>query len=249
VVAANVDVVLVVVAIDRPLNPASAERALALVWESGAAPVLVLNKADLSPDPEREADAAAAVAPGVPAHLASARDGAGLDAVAAHLGPGRTGAVVGPSGAGKSTLVNRLLDAEAQATGDVREWDRRGRHTTTSRELVRLPAGGVLIDTPGMREMGMWDAEAGLDSVFADIEALAASCAFRDCAHASEPGCAVRGAVAEGTLDPRRLQSWVKLRRELAWQERRHDLQARLAEQRRWKRLARAHRRRDEDRE
>jgi ribosome biogenesis GTPase len=179
----------------------------------------------------------ATLAPGVPVHAVSSLDGEGLDAVSAYLRPGRTIALLGSSGAGKSTLLNRLAGAEVMATGAVRDGDDRGRHTTTRRELVKLDAGALLIDTPGMRELALWEADAGFSAAFGDVEALAAACRFTDCSHAGDPGCAVDGAIAAGTLAPERLASYLKLQRELAFQARRNDMRARLEEQARWKKL------------
>jgi ribosome biogenesis GTPase len=240
VVAANVDTVLLVLALNRDFNVRRLERYVAAGWESGAQPVVVLTKADVCDDlAAREAEAAA-VAPGVPVHVVSSWEGTGLDVLGAYLGPGRTVALLGSSGAGKSTLLNRLAGAEVMATGAVRDADDRGRHTTTRRELVRLPGGALLIDTPGMRELGLWDAAEGVSQTFGDLEALAVRCRFRDCAHDSETGCAVQAALTEGSLAPERLASYRKLQRELAFQARRTDMQARLAEQARWKQIHKA---------
>ena len=222
VLAANVDLTLVVTALPADLSPRRLERYLALAWESGATPVLLLSKADLADDPARAEADARAVAPGVDVLLFSTVTGEGLEEVGALLGPGRTAVLLGSSGVGKSTLVNRLLGESRQATADVRA-DGRGRHTTTHRELVRLPSGALLVDGPGMREVALWDAGGGLEAAFADVEAEAAGCRFRDCAHDAEPGCAVREAVEEGRLDAARLEHWHALRRELARLELRHD--------------------------
>jgi len=211
VVAANVDTVLVVTAVGRDFSPRRLERYLAAAHESGAAPVVLVNKADLEPD-TAAVEAAQAAAPGVPVHLVSAKTGAGLEQLAAYLAPGRTVALLGSSGVGKSTLANRLAGTEL-ATGEVRE-NERGRHTTTRRQLVPLPTGGLLLDTPGLRELQLSGAD--LDETFPEIAALAAECRFRDCSHTHEPGCAVQAAVEAGELPRERLESYVKLAAELS---------------------------------
>jgi ribosome biogenesis GTPase len=211
VVAANVDTVLVVTAVGRDFSARRLERYLAAAHESGADPVVVVNKADLEPgDSLAEARAAA---PGVPVHLVSAKRGDGLEQLEQYLAPGRTVALLGSSGVGKSTLANRLAGEELLATGDVRA-DELGRHTTTRRQLVRLPAGGVLLDTPGLRELQL--AGADLDETFPEIAALAPQCRFRDCSHTHEPGCAVREAVELGAIARQRYESYLKLAGELA---------------------------------
>jgi ribosome biogenesis GTPase len=232
VIAVNVDVVLVVHGLDRPLRVRRLHRALALAWEAGAVPALVLAKADLTPAPPVEALIADA-ALGVEVHTVSSRTGRGVDEIAARAAPARTVVLLGESGAGKSSLANALVGGAALPTGPVRERDAKGRHTTTARHLVPLPAGGALIDTPGLRELGLWGAESGVARAFADIEALAEGCRFRDCRHESEPGCAVRAAATSGELDPARLESLRDLRRELAADERRRDERARRAQGRR----------------
>ncbi len=221
VVAANVDTVFLVSGLDGDFNLRRIERYVTLAWNSGALPVIVLNKADLCDDPQARLDEVAAVAMGVDLHLVSAASGAGLDALGAYLRPGTTVALLGSSGVGKSTLVNHLLGAERMKTGAVREDDSRGRHVTTHRELMPLPGGGLVIDTPGMRELQLWADEDSLQGAFADVEALAAQCRFRDCSHEAEPGCAVRDALEDGTLPEARFQSYLKLKRELAYLARR----------------------------
>ena len=230
VLAANVDLVFVVCGLDRPLRPGRIERGVVLAWESGAEPVLVLTKADLAGDPAAAAAEAATACPGAAVHLTSAYSGLGLDDLAARLAGGRTAALLGESGAGKSTLVNALAGEEILATWAVRTGDAKGRHTTTARQLVLLPGGGALIDTPGLRQLGLWSGEDGLSAAFADVELLAAGCRFRNCAHRGEPGCAVAGAVADGRLPARRLAGYVKLRRELDHQEGRKAEHERRAE-------------------
>jgi ribosome biogenesis GTPase / thiamine phosphate phosphatase len=214
--AANVDTVLVLVAADGRITPRSIERYVTLVWESGATPVVVLTKADLVSGDDLDAaiEALEPACAGVDLLAVSAPTGAGLDDVARYFQRGRTVALLGSSGAGKSTLANHLAGA-ALATGAVREGDHRGRHTTTHRELVPLPGGGVLIDSPGLREVGLWHADEGVARTFPEITALLDQCRFTDCTHRREPGCAVMAAVADGTITQERLASWRKLRREL----------------------------------
>lgn len=236
VIAAWVDTAFVVSGLDADFNPRKIERILTALAGSGAQPVVLLNKADLCAD--REA-ARAAIAVSAPVCFVSASTGEGVDVVATLLGRGRTGVLVGASGAGKSTLTNRLLGHEAQATGGLRAGDGKGRHTTTARALFALPdGGGLLIDTPGMRELALWAGEAEIDEAFGDIEALAEQCRFRDCAHGAEPGCAIREAVERGALDPARLASYDKLQRELAYAERRQDEHAARDAQTRWKAMS-----------
>jgi len=242
VVAANVDVVLVVEHLDPDPDLGRVERLLTLAWRSGARPVVVLTKADLVPDPDGMAAQVAQVALGVDVHVVSVLDGAGLDAVRALLAPGVALVAVGTSGAGKSSLVNALAGREVMATGERRA-DGRGRHTTTHRELVPLTDGAVLVDTPGVRGVGLVAAPDALDATFADVTALAARCRFRDCAHAAEPGCAVREAVDSGELAERRLDSWRRLEREAAFHARRADARLAAQERARWKRVTREYHR------
>ena len=218
-IAANVDVAFVITSANQDLNERRIERYLTTVEAGGAAPVIVLNKIDLVDDAAPLVARLAEVAPGVPVVPVSAARGDGTEAVRAHLGPGRTGVVVGSSGVGKSTLLNRLLGAAAQAVQPVRDDDDRGRHTTTRRELFVLDGGGIVIDTPGMRELKLWaeGSDTGDDELaFDDVDDLAATCRFRDCGHDAEPGCAVRAAVERGELAAARLDSWKKLHREHA---------------------------------
>jgi ribosome biogenesis GTPase len=235
VLAANVDTVFLVMGLDRDYNPRRIERALVLAWESGANPVVLLNKADLCDDVEARRAETETAAPGVPVRVIAAKEGRGLEALDPWLERGRTVALLGSSGVGKSTLVNRLLGEERQRTRAVRKSDQRGRHTTTHRELVLLPGGGLLLDTPGLREIQLWASEEGLASAFEDLETLAVACRFRDCAHGSEPGCAVRAGVESGELGEARLASYHKLRAELRSLEIREDPELRRAEKARWR--------------
>jgi len=216
IIAANVDIVFLVTSLNSELSLRRIERYLTLAWESGARPMIVLSKADLVEDAGPLVREVESVAAGVPVVLTSARSGLGIERLREALAGVGTGAVLGSSGVGKSALINALAGFERQATGRIREADDKGRHTTTRRELVQLPGGGLLIDTPGMRELALADAGHGLLSAFDDIESLAAACGFRDCAHGNEPDCAVQAAVADGRLAPERLASFEKLTRELA---------------------------------
>jgi ribosome biogenesis GTPase len=229
--AANIDTVAVVAPADRA-NPARIERELALAWDSGAVPVVVVTKADLGGD--EVALGLSERIPGVDVLPICAVDGRGVDALGALLRPNRTCLFLGPSGAGKSTLANALLGEERLATGEARAVDGRGRHTTSSRQLAVIPGGGVIIDTPGLRSLALpSDVELGLG--FADIAELASRCRFGDCRHEQEPGCAVHEAVSIGTLDPDRLDSFRKLAREAAFQQRRHDPLLRQASRQVWR--------------
>jgi ribosome biogenesis GTPase / thiamine phosphate phosphatase len=229
VLAANIDLVWIVHGLDAPLNLRRIERYLAAAWESGATPEIVLTKADLAPAADPAPAEIEAVAMGVTLHVVSTAVVESVHRLRAHLRPGRTVVLLGPSGAGKSTLINALADTTLAATGDVREYDRKGRHTTTRRELVQLPGGALLMDTPGLREFRVWSLDEGLGGAFPEIEALALECRFRDCRHESEPGCAVLAAAGEGSVDTDRLASYRKLRAEAAYIERRTDHQAHAA--------------------
>jgi ribosome biogenesis GTPase len=242
VVAANVDVVFLVSALGPDLNVRRLERYLAAGWDSGADPVVVLNKSDLAEDIAGATAEVEAVAFGVPVHVVSAADGTGLDGLARYLEGNRTAALLGSTGVGKSSLVNRLVGSDRQDVAAVRA-DGKGRHTTTYRELIPLPEGGLLLDTPGMRELGLWEAGAGLDQTFADVAVLAADCRFADCAHEGEPGCAVLAAVAEGRLDTERLESYRKLLRELRHLEVKSNPRALAEARKRRRRFARSLRR------
>ncbi|MDQ3266383.1 MAG: ribosome small subunit-dependent GTPase A [Myxococcota bacterium] len=226
IIAANVDRVLIVEAIDVPVNPARLERLLAFARESGAEPLLVLNKADLAPDPVAAVARARELVGDARVLSISAKSGEGMEAVRALLPSARTGILVGSSGAGKSTIANALLGEARQATTEVREGDARGRHTTTHREMFVLPNGALLIDGPGMREFGLWLAEGALGETFPEVEALAQQCRFSDCSHQIEPGCAVRAAIEAGTLPPERLAGFLKLLSDNQRRAQRHDSRA-----------------------
>jgi ribosome biogenesis GTPase len=237
VLAANVDVVFIVTSLNAEMSLRRLERYLAVAWESGGLPVVVLSKADLDDDVAGHSVAAEAVAPGVDVIAVSAVTGEGLEAVRAHLAPGRTVVFIGSSGVGKSTLVNALAGRELLTTAGIREDDARGRHTTTRRQLVAL-ADGLVIDTPGMRELGLLDGD-GLATAFEDVERAAGACRFHDCRHETEPGCAVRAALATGDLDHARFRAYRKLEREAHRAELANDAVARKAERRRWTSIVR----------
>ena len=251
VVAANADTVFLLVGLDNDFSPRRVERYLVAAWESGASPVVILNKLDLCLDAPARIAAIEQVARSVPVHAVSALCGLNLEAVAAYCAPRRTVAFLGSSGVGKSTIINRLLGRDALATAAVRPTDGRGRHTTTHRELMLLPGGGLVIDTPGMRELQLWDADEGVQLTFDEIETLAAGCRFRDCTHHDEPDCAVRAAVETGALAADRLHAMHKLQKEIAWFDRRHDQLAANEEKRRWKTIHKSAQRlyRERDRE
>lgn len=215
-VAANFDYVWIVTSLNQDFSVSRVERYLAAAWQSGAQPVALLTKADLCANTLECRFQVERAAPGVPVHAVSAVTGQGMEELEPYLRPGVTLALLGMSGVGKSSLINALLGEERMAVKEIREDDSRGRHTTTHRQLLALPGGALVIDTPGMRELGLWQVDHGLNEVFADIEALAASCRFHDCAHQTEPGCAVQAALAGGVLDPSRYASYVKLAREAA---------------------------------
>lgn len=240
VVAANVDTALLVAALNSDFNPRRLERYLAATHQSGARPVVVLTKTDLCADVPEAMALARAVVADTPIIALSARSGEGMAALAQVLKPRETAVLLGSSGAGKSTLVNTLAGVERMATQAVRESDGRGRHTTTHRELVRLPSGVLLLDTPGMRELALWEADAAVADLFEDIQAVAEQCRFADCGHGNEPGCAVNAALAAGTLDPGRFAGWNKLQRELAFQAGQENPEVRYANRRRGVQITKA---------
>jgi len=239
VLAANIDIVFIVHPIDEAPNLHRIERELALAWGSGAVPVVVLTKADLSDDPEGARAAVEGVALGVDVEVTSAKEGVGVESLLGHVAGHRTAVLIGPSGAGKSTLVNSLLGEERQRTAEVRAADGRGRHTTVARELVPIPGGGLLIDTPGLRSLALTGSEEGISSAFPDIEEAAASCRFRDCTHDEEPGCGVRAAIEAGTIPQSRLDAYHKLMREAEVVAAKTDARLRAAEKGRDKAMGR----------
>ncbi|MEW6034741.1 MAG: ribosome small subunit-dependent GTPase A [Chloroflexota bacterium] len=240
IVSTNVDTVFIVSGLDggRNLNLRRIERYLTLAWSSGATPVIVLNKVDLCPDANLYIRSVEDIAPGISIYLVSAKERIGLDTLRSYLTKGNTVAFLGSSGVGKSALINALLGVEKQVTGEVREDDRMGRHTTTKRELILLPGGGIVIDTPGMREIQLWAGEEDLQGTFHDIEVLARSCRFSDCSHNVESGCAVREAIDRGDLNPARLESYQKLQNELNYLASREESSTRLYEKLKWKKIA-----------
>jgi ribosome biogenesis GTPase / thiamine phosphate phosphatase len=236
ILAANVDKVFVVAALNEEFNIRRIERYLAAIWQGGAKPAVLLNKADLCDEARVFERRTEAIAPGVPVIATSTLTGLGLDAMRGEIGARETAVFAGSSGAGKSSLINCLLSEDRQVVRDIRA-DGKGRHTTTSRQLIVLAGVGVVIDTPGLRELGLWDAEEGLERTFTEIGSLAGQCAFRDCRHDAEPGCAVREAIEEGVLPEERFASYRKLEREREFTARRQDKALEIAEKKRWKRI------------
>jgi ribosome biogenesis GTPase len=239
VVGANLDVVFVVASLNGDLNLRRLERYVAAAWESGAEPIVLLSKADLGTGIDEVLFAVGGVAAGATTLVVSSFDGRGVDEVRERIGPGRTVAFVGSSGVGKSTLLNKLAGEDRALVRDIREDDARGRHTTTRRELHLLPGGGLVLDTPGMRELALWDTD-GLEQTFTDVDEIVARCRFGNCRHNGEPGCAIAAALADGSLAVDRHDSWQKLQRETAHHERRVDALARAEERRKWKAIGKS---------
>jgi ribosome biogenesis GTPase len=236
IVAANIDTVFLVMGLDGDYNPRRLERYLLMAFESGARPVVLLNKSDVADHLAADIDEIQGLAVGIPVHAISARQDHGLDAIERYLGPGRTGALLGSSGVGKSTIVNALVGEELLKTKEVRADDSRGRHTTRHRHLILLPGRGLLIDTPGMRELQLWSSQPeGAREAFDDVDALAAQCHFNDCRHREEPRCAVKQAIEAGTLDQGRLDGYLKLQDELHSLDVRKDARAQIDEKRKIK--------------
>lgn len=251
VIAANIDTLFLVSGLDHDFNLRRIERYLVMAWQSGATPVILLNKADLCDDPEEKILAVEEIAIAVPIITLSALYQNNLESLNPYLQPGKTIALLGSSGVGKSTLTNKLLGYDLQPTQAVRADDSRGRHTTTHREMLKLPSGALLIDTPGMRELQLWNDPAHptnpLDETFSDIENLAEQCRFRNCQHGPEPGCAIQAALEDGTLSAKRLNSYQKLQREQAYQSRRQDEQAQSNAKARWKHITKMVRQQRQD--
>ncbi|KAF3886354.1 MULTISPECIES: ribosome small subunit-dependent GTPase A [Nostocales] len=237
IVATNIDTVFLVSGLDGDFNPRRIERYLMTAWDSGATPVILLNKADLCERVEQCVAEVEAIAFGVPIIVLSAGTSQGLDALKPYLQSGQTVALLGSSGVGKSTISNQLIGTEVQTVRAVRKGDDRGKHTTTHRELILLPTGALIVDTPGMRELQIWSGDEGLQETFADIEMLVQQCRFRNCQHEREPGCAVQQALDGGTLDYRRFLNYQKLQKELNYLARKQDQRLNLLEKERWKKI------------
>ena len=241
VLAANIDTIFLITGLDLDFNLRRLERYLSIAWDSGANPVILLNKADLREDIETVLKDVAGIAFGVPVHAVSAKDNSGIDQLHQYLAPGRTVAFLGSSGVGKSSLINRLLGEDLIKTTEVRAYDNRGRHTTTHRELFIIPSGAIVIDTPGMRVLKAFSDDEGLSRTFEDIESLTGQCRFADCTHQNEPGCAIQMALSDGSLDSGRYESYLKLQKEIAHLERRKDVKRLRQSSREWDKKIKQH--------
>jgi ribosome biogenesis GTPase len=238
VIAANIDKVFIVCGLDRDFNLRRIERYLTFVYNCGLDPVIILTKSDLHTEPEQYVDQTETVAFGVPIHLVSSQNFTGLQPIEAYLAPGKTITMVGSSGAGKSTLLNRVFGQDIQATRTVSENVGKGRHTTTTRDLIMMPQGGMIIDNPGIREIAFWDDDGGIEGVFPDIENLSKACRFSDCSHTHEPGCSIMQAVTDGDLAEERLENYRKMKREFIYLSQRKSMSADRVEKERWKDIA-----------
>jgi len=238
VVAANIDTIFIVTGLDLNFNLRRIERYLSIAWESGAVPVVLLNKSDLCPDNEIRKREVESVAVGVDVYTLSAYNNSGLERLNKYLITGKTVAFLGSSGVGKSTIINSLLGSSRLKVNEVSKLGSRGHHTTTFRELIILEGGGLVIDTPGMREIQVWGDEEGLSRSFSDIEELATECRFRDCSHENEPGCAVQKAISDGSIEPERLNNYLKLKKEFAYLKDRQTMNPNAIEKARWKKIS-----------